>query len=160
MREPSADKALDNPGVIAFPPLIWLVNAVLSILAHLFIRLPIMSYRFCLVCGIVFIILAPTLALSALRTMKAAGTNVHPSEPTLVIVRDGPFRFTRNPMYLALCLVQIGLGFFLNDWITLLFVVPLALIFHYGVIFREERYLTAKFGEPYLQYKREVRRWI
>ena len=119
-----------------------------------------MSYRICLGCGIVFIVLAPALALSALRTMKAAGTNVHPSEPALTIVRDGPFRFTRNPMYLALCLLQIALGFFLNDWITLFFVVPLAVIFHYGVILREERYLTAKFGEPYLQYKREVRRWI
>jgi protein-S-isoprenylcysteine O-methyltransferase Ste14 len=119
-----------------------------------------MSYRFCLVCGIVFIILAPTLALSALVTMKAAGTNVDPAKPALTIVRDGPFRFTRNPMYLALCLLQVALGFFLKDWITLLFLVPLAVIFHYGVILREERYLTAKFGEPYLQYKREVRRWI
>ena len=154
------DKALDNPGVIAFPPLIWLVNAVISILAHLCIRLPIMSYNICLVCGVVLIILAPTLALSALRTMKAAGTNVHPSEPALTIVRDGPFRFTRNPMYLALCLLQVALGFFLNDWITLLFVVPLALIFHYGVVLREQRYLTGKFGGPYLQYKCEVRRWI
>jgi protein-S-isoprenylcysteine O-methyltransferase Ste14 len=154
------DKALDNPGVIAFPPLIWLVNAVISILAHLCIRLPIMSYNICLVCGVVLIILAPTLALSALRTMKAAGTNVHPSEPALTIVRDGPFRFTRNPMYLALCLLQVALGFFLNDWITLLFVVPLALILHYGVVLREQRYLTGKFGGPYLQYKCEVRRWI
>jgi protein-S-isoprenylcysteine O-methyltransferase Ste14 len=150
----------DNPGVIAFPPLIWLVNAVTSVLMHLFIRVPIMQYGLCLVGGIVFIILAPTLALSAFRTMKSAGTNVHPSEPSLTIVRTGPFRFTRNPMYLALCLLQAALGFFLNDWITLLFVVPLALIFHYGVILREERYLTAKFGELYLQYKREVRRWI
>jgi protein-S-isoprenylcysteine O-methyltransferase Ste14 len=150
----------DNPGVIAFPPLIWLVNAVISVLVHLFVRVPIMRYSMCLVCGILFIILAPTLALSALVTMKAAGTNVHPSEPALTIVRDGPFRFTRNPMYLALCLVQIALGFFLNDWITLLFVVPLALILHYGVVLREERYLTAKFGEHYLQYKRKVRRWI
>src|SRR5215470_3592640 len=111
------DKPLDNPGVIAFPPLIWLVNAVISVVVHLFIRVPIMSYGICLVCGIVFIILAPTLALSALRTMRAAGTNVHPSESALVIVRDGPFRFTRNPMYLALCLLQVALGFFLNDWI-------------------------------------------
>jgi protein-S-isoprenylcysteine O-methyltransferase Ste14 len=150
----------DNPGVIAFPPLIWLVNAVISVLVHLFVRLPIMKYSLCLVWGMIFIMLAPALALSALRTMKAAGTNVHPSEPVLTIVRDGPFRFTRNPMYLALCLLQVALGFFLNDWITLLFVVPLALIFHYGVVLREERYLTAKFGEPYLQYKREVRRWI
>jgi protein-S-isoprenylcysteine O-methyltransferase Ste14 len=155
-----ADEPLDNPGVIALPPVIWLVNAVISVLVHLFIRLPIMRYSFCLVCGIALIILAPTLALWALRRMKAAGTNVHPSEPALTIVRGGPFRFTRNPMYLALCLVQVALGFFLNDWITLLFVVPLAVILHYGVILREERYLTAKFGEPYLQYKGQVRRWI
>jgi protein-S-isoprenylcysteine O-methyltransferase Ste14 len=156
----NVDKPPDNPGVIAFPPLIWLLNAVTSVLVHLFVRLPIMRYSFCLACGIVFVVVAPSLALSALRTMKADGTNVHPSEPALTIVRDGPFRFTRNPMYLALCLLQVALGFFLNDWITLLFVVPLALIFHYGVVLREERYLTAKFGGPYLQYKREVRRWI
>jgi protein-S-isoprenylcysteine O-methyltransferase Ste14 len=154
------DQALDNPGVIAFPPLIWLVNAVISVLVHLLIRLPIMRYSICLACGIVLIVLAPALALLALRTMKAAGTNVHPSEPALALVRGGPFRFTRNPMYLALCLLQVALGFFLNDLITLLFVIPLAVIFHYGVILREERYLAAKFGEPYLQYKREVRRWI
>jgi protein-S-isoprenylcysteine O-methyltransferase Ste14 len=154
------DQPLDNPGVIAFPPLIWLVNAVISVLVHLLIRLPIMRYSISLACGIVLIVLAPALALLALRTMKAAGTNVHPSEPALALVRGGPFRFTRNPMYLALCLLQVALGFFLNDLITLLFVVPLAVIFHHGVILREERYLTAKFGEPYLQYKREVRRWI
>jgi len=155
-----ADKPLDNPGVIAFPPLIWLVNVVISVLVHLFIRLPIMRYSVCLVCGSVFIILAPTLALWALRTMKAAGTNIDPAKPALTIVRDGPFRFTRNPMYLALCMLQVALGFFLNDWITLFFAVPVALILHYGVILREEKYLTAKFGEPYLQLKREVRRWI
>ena len=59
-------------------------------------------------------------------------------------MRGGPIRFTLNPMHLALCLVQIALGFFLNDWITLLFVVPLALILHYGVVLCEQRYLTAK----------------
>jgi protein-S-isoprenylcysteine O-methyltransferase Ste14 len=151
----------DNPGVIAFPPLIWLVGAVISGLVHFFlIRLPIMSYRASLVCGIALVIVAPALALSAMITMKKAGTNVHPSEPALTIVRGGPYRFTRNPMYLGLCLLQVALGFFLNDWITLLFVVPLALLFHYGVVLREERYLTAKFGEPYLELKREVRRWL
>ena len=160
MLKPPADQPLDNPGVIAFPPMIWLVNAMISVLVHLFVRLPIMSYRICLLCGIVFIILAPALALSAFRTMKAAGTNVHPSDPSLTIVRRGPFRFTRNPMYLALCLLQVALGFFLNDWIMLLFVLPLAVIFHYGVVLREERYLAAKFGGSYLQYKSQVRRWI
>jgi protein-S-isoprenylcysteine O-methyltransferase Ste14 len=152
----------DNPGVIAFPPMILAVGAVISALVHYFvIRLPIMSnYRVALICGIAFVILAPALALSAVVAFKKAGTNVDPAKPALTIVRGGPYRFTRNPMYLALCLLQVALGFFLNDWITLLFVAPLALILNYGVIVREERYLTAKFGEPYLELKRDVRRWI
>ena len=156
-----SDASSDHPGVIAFPPLIWAVAAVISVLVHFFvIHVPIMRYGPCLVCGIILVILAPTLALSAVVTMKKAGTNVDPAKPALTIVRGGPYRFTRNPMYLALCLLQVALGFFLNDWITLLFVVPLALILHYGVILREERYLTAKFGEPYLELKRDVRRWF
>ena len=156
------DTEKDNPGVIAFPPFIWLVGAILSTLIHFFvIHLPItMHHRVCLACGIALTIVAPTLALSALVTMRVAGTNADPAKPALTIVRGGPYRFTRNPMYLALCLLQIALGFFLNDWITLLFVVPLALLLHFGVILREERYLEAKFGEEYLALKRSVRRWL
>ncbi len=156
---PSDDN--DNPGVIAFPPLIWLIGAVASTLVHFLVaRISIMNYNVSLVCGIALATMAPSLAISALIVMKKGGTNVNPSKPALAIVRGGPFRFTRNPMYLALCLLQVALGFFLNDWITLIFVVPLALILHYGVVLREERYLVAKFGEPYLELKREVRRWI
>ena len=160
-RTGGSDKKADNAGVIAFPPLIWLIGAVISTVVHFFVvRIPIMNYNACLVCGIILLILAPSLALSALVVMRKGGTNVNPSKPALSIVRGGPFRFTRNPMYLALCLLQLAVGFFLNDWITLLFVIPLALILHFGVVLREERYLTEKFGEPYLQLKREVRRWI
>ena len=152
----------DKPGVIAFPPFILATGAVISAIVHFFVvRIPIVTnYRISLVCGIALVICAPTLALSAMLTFKNAGTNVDPAKPALTIVRGGPYRFTRNPMYLALCLLQVALGFFLNDWITLLFVVPLALILNYGVIVREERYLTAKFGEPYLELKRDVRRWF
>jgi len=110
--------------------------------------------------GIVLFIIAPLLAIPAMWRMKAAGTNVHPSEPTTTIVRGGPYRFTRNPMYLALTLLQIGVAFVLNDAITFLFAAALALILHFGVILREERYLEAKFGGEYLALKRSVRRWI
>lgn len=92
--------------------------------------------------------------------MKAAGSNVNPAEPALTIVRGGPYRFTRNPMYLALCLLQLALGLLLNDWSALFFVIPLALLLHYGVVLREEKYLEAKFGDEYLSLKREVRRWL
>jgi protein-S-isoprenylcysteine O-methyltransferase Ste14 len=162
IRISALNESPDNPGVIAFPPLMWAIGAALSALVHFFvIRAPIMSnYRIALVCGIALAVIAPTLALSALVTFKKAGTNVDPAKPALTIVRGGPYRFTRNPMYLALCLLQTALGFLLNDWITLLFVIPLALLLHFGVIVREERYLTAKFGEPYLELKRKVRRWL
>ncbi len=92
--------------------------------------------------------------------MKAAGTNVRPDRPALTIVRNGPYRFTRNPMYLSLCLLQLALGFVLDGWVPLLLAIPLLVTLHFGVVLREERYLEAKFGEQYLLFKREVRRWI
>jgi len=151
----------DHPRIVAFPPLLWLINAIVSVLVHFFVvSIPILPQPFALILGIVCLLAGPSLAWPALRTMRAAGTNVNPAKPALLIVRGGPYRFTRNPMYLALCLVQTAIGFFLNDWITLLFVVPLAIVLHFGVILPEERYLEAKFGEPYLALKREVRRWI
>jgi protein-S-isoprenylcysteine O-methyltransferase Ste14 len=153
----------DNPRVIAFPPLIWAVTVFISLVVHFFVvRLPmsILPRAISLGIAIVLFIIAPLLAIPAIWRMKAAGTNVHPSEPTTTIVRGGPYRFTRNPMYLALTLLQIGVAFVLNDAITFLFAAALALTLHFGVILREERYLEAKFGEEYLALKRSVRRWI
>jgi protein-S-isoprenylcysteine O-methyltransferase Ste14 len=151
----------DHPAIIAFPPVIFLVGAVVSGIAHLmFPGRMMMGRHLSLLLGIAFVAAALALILWAVLTMKMAGTNVRPSEPALTIVRNGPYRFTRNPMYVGLCLLQVALGFFLNDWIALLFAVPLVLLLHYGVILREERYLEAKFGEQYLALKRDVRRWI
>jgi protein-S-isoprenylcysteine O-methyltransferase Ste14 len=151
----------DHPKIVAFPPLLWLIGAVVSVLVHFFVfSIQILPEPFALILGIVCLMAGPSLALPALFAMRAAGTNANPAKPALLIVRGGPYRFTRNPMYLALCLVQAAIGFLLNDWITLLFVAPLALILHIGVILPEERYLAAKFGEQYLALKREVRRWI
>ena len=151
----------DNPGVIAFPPLLWLIGAIVSVLVHFGIGgVRMLPYSVSLILAIGCLIAGPTLAISALRIMRAAGTNVDPREPTLTIVRTGPYRFTRNPMYLALCLVQAAIGFLLNDAITVLFAVLLGVILHFGVVRREERYLEGKFGEQYLELKRTVRRWF
>ena len=155
MRDPN-----DNPGVIAFPPLIWLVAAVAGWLLHFFFPHPMMAASVSRLIGIALVVIAPLIALSAVLAMRAGGTNIDPAKPALAIVRSGPYRFTRNPMYLALCLLQVGSSFLLNDWVALLLLIPLALVLHYGVILREERYLERKFGEPYLALKRDVRRWI
>ena len=153
-------KAGDNPGVVAFPPLIFAAFAAVGIAMHFIAPVPLLPDWPARVVGIGLVFLAGTLALWARRVMVAAGTNIRPDLPALTIVRDGPYRFTRNPMYLSLCLLQVAIGFLVDDWVALLLVVPLALVLHFGVILREERYLEAKFGDQYLELKRRVRRWL
>src|SRR2546430_10497040 len=101
----------DHPQIVAFPPLLWLIGAVVSVLVHFFVfSIRILPQPFAMILGIVCLLAGPSLALPALFTMRAAGTHANPAKPALMIVRGGPYRFTRNPMYLALCLVQAEIG--------------------------------------------------
>ena len=156
--KPKPDK--DHPNIIAPPPLIFFGCALASwLLQHLF-PLRVMSYSLSLPIGIALACVAGSLVVWAALIMKERGTNVRPDRPSQTIVTSGPYRFTRNPMYLSLCLLQLGLGFILDGWIPLLFIIPLALILHFGVIVREEQYLESKFGEQYSVLKKTVRRWV
>jgi len=93
-------------------------------------------------------------------TMLRAGANVPTNQPSTVIVSHGPFRFSRNPIYLAMLLLIIGIACWLNSaWFLLLAPVFVGLITS-GVIMREEKYLSAKFGTEYDDYRARVRRWI
>ena len=92
--------------------------------------------------------------------MRRAGTNVNPRDPTTAIVVEGPFRFSRNPLYLSLILAYLGITLLVNALWPLLLLPPLLVVLHWGVIAREERYLEAKFGESYRVYKARVRRWL
>jgi len=85
---------------------------------------------------------------------------VQTSEPTTTIVDTGPYRFTRNPIYLAMLLGLIGLAIALNSLWLLLTLVPFVLVIRYGVVAREEAYLERKFGEDYRRYRARVRRWL
>lgn len=150
----------DHPDIIALPPLIFLGFVVVSSLLHFRFPLRVTGYWVSLSLGIGAALAAGFLATWAKRVMKEAGTNVRPDKPTMTIVRGGPFRFTRNPLYLSLCLLQLALGFILDGWIPLLCTPLLLLVLHFGVVLREEEYLEAKFGESYLALKRQVRRWM
>jgi protein-S-isoprenylcysteine O-methyltransferase Ste14 len=92
--------------------------------------------------------------------MQNAHTNVNPTRPVTAIVTEGPFRFTRNPLYLGFTLFYTGVTLLVNSlWMVLLLPFVLFLM-TFSVIEREERYLERKFGEQYLAYKRRVRRWL
>jgi protein-S-isoprenylcysteine O-methyltransferase Ste14 len=92
--------------------------------------------------------------------MRRAGTNVDPYEPATAIVTGGPYRFTRNPIYVGFTLVYVGISAFTNALAPLMLLPAVFAVMRRGVIEREERYLERKFGGEYLEYKGRVRRWI
>ncbi|MEE9247515.1 MAG: isoprenylcysteine carboxylmethyltransferase family protein [Dehalococcoidia bacterium] len=151
----------DNAGVIAPPPVIYLPPLAAGLVLHFTFPLPFLPLGWVqLAIGPPIIGIAGLLALSSVWAMEKMGTAVSPNEPTTDIVTQGPFRFCRNPMYLALTIVYVGIALSVNAlWVLVL--VPVALVvISLGVIKREERYLERKFGEEYLGYKARVRRWL
>jgi protein-S-isoprenylcysteine O-methyltransferase Ste14 len=110
--------------------------------------------------GAIVSVLALALGVWAFATMTRAGSNVPTNPPTTVIVEHGPYRFTRNPIYLGMFLGQFGLAMAFNGLWLLMTLLPFALVIHYGVVAREEAYLTCKFGEVYGDYRSRVRCWL
>jgi len=110
--------------------------------------------------GAIVFTLALALVAWAISTMTRAGSNVPTRLPTTTIVETGPYRFTRNPIYLGMVLGLMGLAIAFNSLWLLKMLVPFALVICYGVITREEAYLERKFGDVYRRYRARVRRWL
>ena len=110
--------------------------------------------------GAIVTVLAIALFVSAVRTLRAAGTPIPGNRPATTIVRTGPYRFSRNPIYLAFSLVQLGLSLWVNSLALLITLIPAVALMWLVVIPREERYLEARFPSEYSPYKASVRRWL
>ena len=130
------------------------------VLTIFFVLRGILGFGTRLIIGACLIASGAAVAAVAIRSFLQAGTNVDPRKSAVSLVTTGIFAYTRNPMYLALILILAGLAIALaSDWMVVL-LVPAALILHFGVVKREERYLTAKFGESYRDYVRKVSRYV
>jgi protein-S-isoprenylcysteine O-methyltransferase Ste14 len=108
------------------------------------------------------LILSAGLSLGATASMHFSRTGQHPApwRPSPELIREGPYRFTRNPMYVGLTLLQVGLGVAADDLWIALFAVPALLVVHYIAVLAEEKYLVERFGEPYAAYRARVRRYV
>ncbi len=150
----------DNPGVIAPPPLIYAGALLVGLLANRLSPIPFLPRALSRALGWPLVLSGLAIGTLGFREMKRAGTNVDPREPTTAIVTGGPYRFTRNPLYLSMTLIYGGITASVNALPAAL-LLPLVLhLMRRGVMEREERYLERKFGEEYLGYKARVRRWI
>lgn len=154
------EDAADKPGVIALPPFIYLAFLLAGLGLEVIAPTALLAAPLRYFVGGALIAGGLALAVVASGRFRAAGTNVRPTLPATALVTDGPYRFTRNPMYVALTAVYLGLTL-TADSLWLLILLPLLLaVMHYGVIRREERYLAGKFGTPYHDYVGRVRRWL
>ena len=145
---------------IARPPLVYLGSIAIGMVLHFAWPTSLLPRSVSPLFGIPVVLLAMGLFLSAVRTFRAAGTPVPGNQPTTAIVRTGPFRFSRNPIYLAFSLLQLGIALWVNSlWLVLTLLAAVAVMSLF-VIPREERYLEARFPSEYSPYKASVRRWL
>jgi len=145
-----------SSGVRIFPPAIHLVAIAIGFLLQWAVPIRISGM---LVPGVLVLAIAVGLSVWAVMLMARAGTTPNPTRPTTALLIRGPYRFTRNPMYLAWELIVVGVGLAANAPWVMVMAVPAALLTRRLVIDKEERYLESKFGTEYLNYKSRVRRW-
>ena len=150
----------DASGVRFPPPLIYVGGFVLGYLLDRAVPLTLTSWPLGEPLGWALVAVGVALMGSAVMTFRRAGTSLNPAKPTTRVVVHGPYRFTRNPMYVGWVIVYLGCVLLTNTvWPLVSLPVVLVLISR-AVIAKEERYLAAKFGDAYRAYKARVRRWL
>lgn len=146
--------------MIAPPPLIFIAGLIVGFALDFFWPVPLVPMEIRIYAGGFIILISFVPAIWMMRLFIKARTNLDVRKPTHKIVTSGPFRWTRNPAYLSLSLLVLGIAIVADSiWVLLLLVVAM-IVTHYKVILREEAYLEQKFGVEYLEYKASVRRWI
>lgn len=148
-----------NLGILR-PPLVYILSIVIGLSLHLAFPIPLIPDVATGLLGGAMCLVAIALFVFAVRTFRTAGTPVPGNRPTTTIVREGPYGFSRNPIYLSFSLLQLGISLWVNSlWLLITLVGAFALM-SFVVIPREERYLGARFPSDYLPYKASVRRWL
>jgi protein-S-isoprenylcysteine O-methyltransferase Ste14 len=151
--------AVANFGAIR-PPLLYLSSILTGTILDIAWPLPFLPLTLARLVGSSLLVVAVLLFVSSVRRLWAAGTPVPGNKPTTVIVRTGPYRVSRNPIYLAFSWLHLGIAIWANGpWLIVMLMATLVVMV--GVVIpREERYLEGRFGTEYVDYKTSVPRWL
>lgn len=156
---PMTSTERDLPGVIAPPPLLYAAPLALALWAHHIHPLPFLPPRLAPLLGAVLVGFG-FIGFAGVAAFRRVGTSPSPWRPTTALVTSGPYRMTRNPMYLGLTLMYLGVCCWINTAWPLIPLPVILLAMQLGVIKREEAYLERKFGGEFRQYCSRVRRWL
>jgi protein-S-isoprenylcysteine O-methyltransferase Ste14 len=150
----------DTPGIRVPPPLLYLLPLALGLLLDRRLHIPFLPHRVARILG--WPLVGGGVALSgwAIRTMRNAETTMRTDKPVSTLIQEGPFRYTRNPLYLSDAMIYAGIAVLRNSLWAIVLLPLVLLVIQREVIGREEGYLERTFGEEYLDYKARVRRWV
>jgi protein-S-isoprenylcysteine O-methyltransferase Ste14 len=158
MVAPRAER--DRADIILLPPLIFLGGLVAGFIVESWVPTSMGNRGMATTLGVMGLVAGGLLGAWGDLSMKRAGTSPFPWKPTQAIVSSGPYRFTRNPLYLAQAFMHASVAALGDSWWALGALLPVLVAVRYGVIKPEEEYLTRKFGEGYGGYQRRVGRWL
>ena len=144
----------------SFARRLYLISLVSGAVVQLAKPLPFLRGALAMPLGAPLFVVAVALFAYSVSTFRAAGTPVPGNRPTTTIVRTGPYRYSRNPIYLSFSLFQLGVAFWVNSLWLLVTLMPEVTLMSFVVIPREEQYLETRFPSDYLPYKASVRRWL
>lgn len=148
-----------NLGLVR-PPLVYLAFIAIGSALEFAWQLPFLPHALAVPLGILLVVAAVVLFSGSVGKFSAAGTPVPGNKATTAIVRAGPYRLSRNPIYLAFSLLHLGIAIWVNSlWMAATLIASIAIMACF-VIPREEEYLERRFGAEYLDYKKSVRRWV
>jgi protein-S-isoprenylcysteine O-methyltransferase Ste14 len=150
----------DTAGVIAPPPLIYLAGLAVGFVLEALLAGSSVPAVIRWALGGCLAVAGVALLASFETAFSRRGTATNPLKPTTAIVTTGPYGLTRNPAYLGMTLLYVGIALLAGALWVLVPLPVVLLVIDRAVIAREERYLERKFGREYLDYKNSVRRWI
>ena len=153
-------EASSGPGIRIPPPVIYVAALAIGFVLNYLWPISPLSGVSRYVIGSVVPLVGGLIMPLVLRRFRRAGTTFDVRKPASALITEGPYRFSRNPSYVSLTLLYLGIGILLNNGWILILVAPVFLVMDLWVVRREERHLEAKFGEEFLRYKAAVRRWL
>jgi protein-S-isoprenylcysteine O-methyltransferase Ste14 len=156
---PPAD-APDHANVRIPPPLIFAAGLIAGLLLERVLPLVLLPPALIWVAAPIFLLLGIVLTAWSTWIFHRHRTTPIPVRPTTTLVMSGPYRFTRNPMYVSMVCFYLAFALWFNIFWALIALPAVIGIVHVYVIGREERYLERKFGDDYREYRARVRRWL
>ena len=150
----------DNAGVLAPAPVFFGVAVATGFLLEWLFPTSLLTFPYSAAVGLFLIAASVILVVFAVLPLVRARTAFDARKPTTSVVTEGAFGFSRNPTYVSLAALQVGLAFLSQSLWVIITTVAAVAITHWGVVLREERYLERKFGQEYRSYAARVRRWL